>query len=321
VDFEETARELMRALRGSRSQVAWSRRLGYSSNVAYPWETGRRYPNASEALRAIRRSGRDLDKGLTDFLGRRPSWLGEVEADSDAGLVHLLEELRGSRAITEIARASGISRHALGRWFRGSAQPRLPEFLQLIEVTSVRLVDFVTSFVDPGDMPYTIEPAWRLMEARREGAGKYPWTQAILRALELESYKALPEHQPGWIARRLGIDVAIEDECMAFLRESGQLVWTGTHFRKEALVVDTRRRPDIGRRLKRHWAQVAADEVVAGNPGQFSYNVFACTDEDFEKIRNLHLAYFRAMRSIVGEAEYGERVAVVNVQLFSPGER
>lgn len=321
MDFDETAEEFMRALRGSRSQVAWSRRLGYSSNVAYPWETGRRYPKASEALRAIRRSGRDLEEGLTTFFGRRPAWLDDLEPESDEGLVRLLEELKGTRAITEIATSSGISRHALGRWFRGTAQPRLPEFLKLVEVTSVRLVDFVTSFVDAQDMPHTIEPAWLLMEARREGASRYPWTQAILRALELEAYKALPEHQPGWIARRLGIDLDVERECMAFLDGSGQLAWTGTHYRKEALAVDTKRRPEIGRRLKRHWAHVAADEVVAGNPGQFSYNVFACSNEDFEKIRGLHLAYFRAMRSIIGEAEVGERVAVVNVQLFSPGER
>ena len=38
LDFEQIARELLVALRGKRSQTAWSRRLGYKSNVAYAWE-------------------------------------------------------------------------------------------------------------------------------------------------------------------------------------------------------------------------------------------------------------------------------------------
>jgi hypothetical protein len=57
VDFDRIARELMVALRGRRSQVAWSRRLGYRSNVAYAWESGRRSPTGAEMLRAAGRGG------------------------------------------------------------------------------------------------------------------------------------------------------------------------------------------------------------------------------------------------------------------------
>ena len=32
-----------------------------------------------------------------------------------------------------------------------------------------------------------------------------PWTQAVLRALELDDYQALSRHQSGWVAERLGI--------------------------------------------------------------------------------------------------------------------
>ena len=38
-DIERVARQLLIALRGKRSQVQWSRRLGYKSNVAYAWES------------------------------------------------------------------------------------------------------------------------------------------------------------------------------------------------------------------------------------------------------------------------------------------
>ena len=46
MDYETLAKELIRALRGKRSQVALSRRLRYGSNVVRTWEAGRRFPSA-----------------------------------------------------------------------------------------------------------------------------------------------------------------------------------------------------------------------------------------------------------------------------------
>ena len=54
LDFERLSRELLVALRGQRSQVQWSRRLGYRSNVAYAWESGRRWPNAAASQVQVR---------------------------------------------------------------------------------------------------------------------------------------------------------------------------------------------------------------------------------------------------------------------------
>jgi hypothetical protein len=62
---------------------------------------------------------------------------------------------------------------------------------------------------------------------------------------------------------------------------------------------------------------VAADRVAQGDRGQFSYNVFSVSRADFERIRELHLAYFHALRAIVAESEPAERVVVANVQLFA----
>lgn len=315
IDHDRLARELLRELRGSRSQVQWSRRLGYTSNVAYPWESGRRFPNASETLRAIRRSGRDVHEGLIEFYGRRPAWLDEVEPESDQGIVLLLGDLKGGRTVTDVAAAAGLSRHAVSRWLSGRTQPRLPDFLRVIDAASVRLPDFLAAFVDAERLP-TIAPVWRQIEARREGAARYPWTQALLRVIELDAYRELPEHDPAWVARQLGADEQTVVEGFAFLLRSGQVERIGDHLVGGTLAVDTRMRPEFGRHLKAHWADVAAQRIRSGTPGQFSYNVFTVSDADFERIRKLHLQYYRAMRSIVAESEPGERVAVVNVHLF-----
>ncbi|HVZ32321.1 MAG TPA: helix-turn-helix transcriptional regulator, partial [Polyangiaceae bacterium] len=52
LNYEDLARDFIRALRGGRSQAALSRRLGFRTNVLYAWESGRRWPTAAVVLLA-----------------------------------------------------------------------------------------------------------------------------------------------------------------------------------------------------------------------------------------------------------------------------
>ncbi len=316
LDFDVVAAELLTALRGRRSQLAWSRRLGYHSNVAYAWESGRRSPTAAEALRAAARAGVDLRTRLGAFLGAPPPWFTELDPATPEAVARLLVTLRGSVSNAELARRAGLSRLSVQRWLAAQTEPRLGDFLRLVQAASLRAVDFVAALVDPAALP-SIGPLWRQLDARRRSAFELPWTQAVLRALELRDYTALPEHQPGWIAARLGLSPAEEARCIEGLAASGQAAWTGTHYRPTVMTVDTRGGPELSRRIKSHWTEVAKERIDAACPGQFSYNVFVVSNADFERIRELQRSYFQALRSIVAESEPGERVAVVNVQLFA----
>lgn len=316
MDFEVIAGELLVALRGRRSQVAWSRRLGYKSNVAYSWESGRRWPSAAEALRAAERSGVDLRAALVRFFGNEPAWLAAAPSLTSPELVaRFLEELRGSVSVSDLARRAKLSRYSVTRWLSGDTQPRLPDFLCILEAASLRLVDFVTCLVPPASMP-SVQVLWERLESRRRGAFELPWTQAVLRVFELEAYLATPAHDDAWIARRLGIGVDEARRCREFLEDTGQAVRVGAHFRHEVMAVDTRRAPEVGRHLKAHWTHVGEERIRAGAEGQFSYNVFTVSEVDLERIRKLHLAYFEALRGIVAESKSSERVVVANVQLF-----
>lgn len=317
MDTEQIAREFLVALRGRRSQVAWSRRLGYRSNVAYTWEAGRRYPTAAEAFRAVARSGIDLRGALEAFYGHETrQWLEEHEDLADpAATAAFMRDLKGRTSTTDLAKRAGLSRYSVTRWLAGQTQPRLPDFLTLIEAASLRLVDFLSSFVPPAAVP-SILPTWERLEERRKGAGRYPWTQAILRALEVSDYHALPSHREGWIAERLGIPLEEELACLAYLQNTGQVEQVDGRFIPATTAVDTRRAPSVGRQLKSHWARAGVERIDSGAPGQFSYNVFTCSAADFEKIRELHLAYYRALRQIVAASSPEEHVVVANVQLF-----
>ena len=320
IETEPLAREFLRALRGGRSQVAWSRRLGYRSNVASPWETGRRWPMASEVFRAIERAGGSIDSGLQRFHGTRPAWLDDLSPISPEAVAAHLRDLRGDTTVSDLARRSGQGRTAVSRWLTGRTQPRLPAFFAVIHASSVRLPDWIASFVPPMSLP-TLAPIWRMLEARRNVGLVHPWTQAVLMALELDDYHRHPDPGADWLAARLGLDVDEVERCLQWLEDAGQITWKGRHASVLPLAVDTRQHPAARAHLKAHWTEVARERIRREASGQFSYNVFAVSRADLERIRELHLAYFTALRAIVSSSTPCERVAVANVQLFALDEQ
>lgn len=116
-DYEVIAKQFLRALRGERSQVAFSRRLGFSSNVAAQWESGRRIPRVLTAFAACERARVDVRAALAAF---RPSTARYV-ADTalplgQERLAGWLEAQRGKETVSSIARRASLSRHQTARF-------------------------------------------------------------------------------------------------------------------------------------------------------------------------------------------------------------
>jgi transcriptional regulator with XRE-family HTH domain len=320
---EVLAAELIKSLRGKRSQTAFSRHLGYRCNVLYTWESGRRWPTAATFMRVAQRTRIDVNQGLKRFLGTTPDWLGGHVPDRKQ-LAALLEHLRGKQSIVELSRRVGSNRVSVSRWLHNQAEPRLPDFLRLVDSCSARLLDFVAIFVDPKALP-ECHGMWKELQAQREVAYELPWSHAVLRALELREYRALPAHREGWIAARLGIGLENEKQSLVALAASGLIV----HRKKrwvvnKVLTVDTRANPEAGLRLKQHWADVGRERLARLEPNKtdlFSYNLFAVSEADWERLRELHISYFQTLRSIVEQSEPQERVVLANLQLLRLDEQ
>jgi transcriptional regulator with XRE-family HTH domain len=319
MDYETLSKQLIRALRGKRSQVQLSRRLGCRSNVLYSWESGRRWPTAATFFRLALAVRVPVKTGLASFLGGLPADLADADFTDPTSSARLLEHLREGTTVVELARRVGIHRVSVARWLKGSAEPRLPDFLELIEASSVRLLDFVAVFVSPAELAAT-QSAWQVLEAQRRVAYELPWSHAVMRVLELTQYRALAEHRAGWIAQRLGLDLAEEERCLAALAASRLI--RRRHGRWEVLrvlTVDTRKNPEAGRRLKRHWAEVAESRLGALEPrGEdlFSYNLFTISEREWASFRELHIAYYQELRRLVEASKHAERVVLVNLQLL-----
>lgn len=319
MDYEILAKQLIRAVRGKRSQVAVSRQLRCQSNVLYAWESGRRWPTAATFLQLAQLRRVPLGERIGEFLGGLPPALAHADWTQPSAPAALLEHLRGGTKIVELARRVGKNRVSVSRWLEGSAEPRLPDFLRMIAASSLRLLDFVALFTSPAALP-AASAAWQVLEAQRRVAYELPWSHAVMRVLELEHYRALPSHQPGWIATRLGITAEEEQRCLEALANSRlirrrQQRWVV----EQVLTVDTRRNPDAGRSLKRHWAKVAEQRLPQLEPGGedlFSYNLFTIAERDWPSFRELHVAYYQELRRLVESSNPTERVVLVNLQLL-----
>lgn len=310
----EVARQLIRAIRGRRSQEAFSRRLGYTSNPVADWEAGRRFPTAAETLRACRLSGIDVRTAVERFAPNEGPTIGD---EGDADVAAWLSALRGNTTLKELAERTGESRYAVSRWLTGDTRPRLPEFLALVQALTSRLSDLVAELVDIELVPALLE-AHRQRHASRRLAFDEPWVSAVLVVMETADYRALPRHEPGWIARRLEVPLEIEERCLARLVETGLLVQErGRYLTREELTIDARAEPDGMKRLKAHWASLGHSRATKPHDGDLvSYNVIAVSREDLDRIREAHVRYFMEVRSIVANSR-PEVAALVNVQLLT----
>lgn len=308
------ARQLVRAVRGHRSQEAFSRRLGYTSNPVADWEAGRRFPTAAEMLRACTVSGIDVSGAFVRFAEAEAEALTDL---TDEAVAAWLSALRGNTSIKELAVRVGASRYAVARWLAGTTRPRLPDFLGMVDGLTDRLSDLLAELVDIERIPAVLD-AHRQRHASRRVAFDEPWVAAVMCVLESRGYRTSRRHREGWIARRLGVPLEVEQRCLDRLEEAGLVVREpgGAFATRDALTIDTYSNPEGTRRLKAHWAELGLQRATRPREGDLvSYNVFAVSREDLERIREAHIRYFMEVRSIVSDSE-PEVAALVNIQLL-----
>lgn len=313
------ARQLVRAVRGKRSQVAFSRRLGYGGRPVADWEAGRRFPTPATLLRACVASGIDVEDAFRRF---HPPCFHALGAADDAGIAAWLTELRASTPIIELAQRCGHPRFSVSRWLSGQSRPRLPQFLSLVEALTGRTSDLLAELVELSLVP-ALHAAHQREKAAKRLAFEEPWSAAIVRVIETEAYTALDNHRQGWIANVLKIDSGLEQRCLDKLTDAGLVNLdeaTGKFVCSES-TVDTHASEREMRQIKSHWARVGLARIEESDPETsnsgdvFSFNVISVSQEDLDHIRRLLRATYREIRSLVAASSPVEQVALVQLQL------
>ena len=319
-NYSTLAAELVRAIRGRRTQSGLSRRIGYASNIVHRWESQQCSPSAARFLQVCEGLGVDIGIAYGRLLRRPLTRTERGTASSPEGVAALLAELRGRTPIIDVATATGVNRFTVSKWLRARAQPNLPNFLQMVEATSGRLLDFLGALCDPATLP-SVAVRWRRMEAARQIAYEEPWSHAVLRALQLDRAPTQGD-QATWIAKRLDLAPQEVTRLLHVLRDAGQVRRVRARWKAHSIArVDTSSDPVRARVLKAQWIRTAADRLEAGVAGGFAYSLCEVSRADFERMRQLQLGFARAMQSIIAASQGTERVALFSAQLLDLGAR
>lgn len=322
MDFLAVTTQLVRALRGPRSQAACNRRLGYTSNVLHAWETGARKPTMSDLWRLAGLARVDVEAALRSILRKSDVDLApESRVGGTSGIDGRawLSELTTGWSAVELARELDCNRNTVARWFQGQTEPKVHQVLRLVQLTTQRLLDFIAQFVPLTEIPALARSAEDLRRQRLL-AYEMPWAHAVLRALEIQDYRQLSQHEPGFIAARLGLSLEQETAALSALSLAKQIRKSGGLWRPtRVLSVDTSvlRAADVD--LKRYWAELGSQRVSAQaleHGALFSYNVFSISDEGYQQIRRAHLEYYDRLRAIVADHQGPTRVVLANVHLI-----
>jgi hypothetical protein len=318
---EEMSIDLVRAVRGRRTQTGLSRSLGYRSNIVHRWETRQCAPVAARFLQLCLRLKPAMKELIPRFLKGAPSWYDPAEPFSPDAVAALLRHLRGRTPIRSLVERTGCSRFQIGRWLSGGAEPKLPEFLALVEACTRRVLDFIAGIVDPLSMTSTAR-LWRELQRAREAAYEWPMSQAVLHALELRAYREQRSASAAllFLCARLGLSLEEVEEGLRVLEQSGQVRKMRGRYRLHRVQsIDTSQDPERSRALKAQWTELAVQRLRAGTPGVHGYSVFAVTRADLARLRELELEYVRAMHSVIADSAPAECVGLYCVHLLDLG--
>ncbi len=314
MDYARVARELVKTLRGSRSQAALSRWLGFKTNVVYTWESGRSEPSVVQLFQLATKTGLDPKQALGAFYRRAPRWLVEAKVIGRRQVAALLEQERGGVPVLQIARETGVSRHSLARYLRAEADMRLSDFLRVLDYCSRRMLDFLALWVDVTELP-SIAGAWQRQALARRTAYERPWSHAVLRCLELSDARK-GTLTAATIAQRLGVERAEVEGCLTLLEQSGQIRRRGKRWITDpSQSVDLSADREAARELASWWLGVAVQRS-RGRRGMFAYNLCSVSGRDLQRIADLQRDCLRRIRAIVAESKPAERVALIGAQVF-----
>lgn len=320
MNYELTAAQLVRALRGQRSCAEMSRRIGYRSNIVHRWESQHSFPTASRFLKAHRVLRPRARVWIASFFHELPEWATAHDPTSGAAVAAFLRHLRGRTPVLRIAELARRNRYSVARWLSGDAEPRLPDFLRLVDVMSRRLPDLVAALEDPSRIA-SVAPAWERLQLARHAGYDFPWSHAVLRALELEGMPKGQVAQRAFIAGHLGITPEQVREALLLLERTAQVTRHSSGYRLLGVTaIDTGQDPERARKLRLAWLKTALERLESNAPGRFGYSLFAVSRASLLELHDLHLQYVRAMQLVIARSEPSECVGLYCSQLLDLGQ-
>lgn len=309
IDMQRCVEEILSALRGSKSQMALSRALGYSFNQVHRWEKGITQIAWSDYLRFADRCKINPSEQLR---------LALAYSDSAYDVSQLLSFLFARTDLTKVSETSGISLFSLKRWLQKKAEPKLCDILRLVEVLTPCLADLAQALSGGHSLPLFAGDQQKIRKQRETLRGR-PWLTALLAALESSNYEKAERHDPRILAASLSLDESEIEDGLCELEKMGNVHFQSGKWTIVAKNVNAGQEEDAA--AYRYWNERTADffERSHKKDGRWCLMVLCGKSDSLKRIRGIFTDFLRQAREIaMSDASDSRNVAFLQFSLGSP---
>lgn len=247
IQYEDLAADLVRAVRGKRSQIQASRALGFSFNQIGKWESREKKILWLDFCR--------LNKACEGIVAQALRNLSLGYSGNEACAI--LNEMKADRTATAFAKVVGYPRLQLTRWLNGKVEIPLADMLAIIQATRNGLTQFAKCFFVEQEQPQSLNSLANTPEDFKTYFKK-PWTALLHLVIEHKDCPAAPLAAE-FISSLIGVSVKKVTSALNELlaAEILEIDSEGSYKTVPGNILSSHR-PD-GRMVQRHWAKCVSD--------------------------------------------------------------
>ena len=313
IDFDQIATEILRDLRGSKSQGQINNSFGFDYNKVAKWENNELSISWQEFLRYTSLAKKDMQQYFRENL----VYNGNIESIAEI-ISHLIKNI----PLEQVAASIGCSKATLYRWIKGETEPGIKFILKIIVLVDANFLKFFSAICNISNI--SALDGFTEMEKSKDVFFRYPLIAAILRVIELREYETLPTHQEGFISKKLGIDDEEEKFLLSIMLRHHFISYKEEKYIALSKTINTAGNRKLQLETMLFWQQQSKKILERLYDGQsynerhlWMYNVFGTTAEAREMLRKKALVYNNEIITILSSEV--NRGAIVDVTLLQFG--
>ncbi len=220
IDYSVLKKELLVALRGSRSQLEMSQLAGFSFNQWHKWETEQKWLRWDEFVDVLDQLNiplREICLNLFTF------------QDDPKDFQNLIRSMCSGKSFEQVAEILKQDEETIRRWSRNQISPSIETVFLLIQSQQNNLTEFIGKLVAIDQVPSLKNLSISQLNHKIVEI-EHPFSAAIEACLNLKAYKDLKAHSDEWISERTLISLPLVIATLKKLESAGTIKKIGNHY-------------------------------------------------------------------------------------------
>ena len=306
MDYISLQTDLVKILRGRRTQDYLNKKMSYQFNQVHKWETGKVRISWLEFIKLCQVGEKDLSGTMKACF----SYSGSLKNSAN-----LVQHFTANHKKTEIVAELNISRSTLSRWLNGVLIPDAVQFFQLMHLYSSDFFFFVEELAGSRNIP-SLKAELDKEHAYLKAYEKYPWLSVLLSALDITSYRDNPTTSQ--LAKICKLPVSSVKEAVEDLVSAGLLVWNGKQWTAEIQKINFRGSRTGTRQVGRY----VYERTLQGYPCAFgnedmrySWKIFSLNRTQYDVMIQKYTEFFNELGQFINKGQ--ENTDADRVYIFS----